>query len=135
MDFCLLRFGLLCLLSAWAHAGEMPDVNVQYELASQGEAGASARLQFAKRASQLAASIGQADLRISEVSDLVGQALRAGGREQMPSSFLSSRLQPVDASHVRKSLAATEPMSAPAQAAGGHMAEGRGGEAHTFSIR
>lgn len=110
------RVALLCLFFVFADAAHMPGINVQYESASHGAAGPSARLQFAKRASQLAASIGQADFRISQMSDLVGQALRGGGRTQTPSSFLASMLQPVDASRVRKSLAATEPMAAPAQA-------------------
>ena len=104
------------LLVAFATAGELPDINIQYEQESEGVAGMSARRGFAARASQLAAAIGQADLRISEVSNLVGQALHAGDSKQLPSSFLSSRLQPVDAKHVRKSLAATEAMASPAGA-------------------
>ena len=95
----------------------MPDINVQYELASSVPTGADGRSKFAKRASQLAASIGQADLRISEFSDVVRQVVRTSGRKESPTSFLSSRLQPVDANRVRKSLVATEAMASPAEAA------------------
>ena len=110
----VLGFLLVC---ASAGAGAMPDINVQYESASPVANIGSSRSKFAKRASQLAASIAQADLRISEFSDLLGHTLRFGDRKQMPASFLSSSLQPVDAGRVRKSLAATEPMVSPAQAA------------------
>ena len=47
----------------------------------------------------------------------MGQALRLHDAKHAPSSFLASQLQPVDASRVRKSLAATEPLVSPAEAA------------------
>ena len=103
------------LLCAFADAGAMPDINVQYEVGSANMAGADARSQFAKRTSQLATAIGQADARISQFSDLVGHALPMRGQAQRATSFLG--LQPVDASRVRKSLAATEPMAPSSQAA------------------
>ena len=95
----------------------MPDINVQYEFAPGEFASASAGSNFAKRASALAKSIRQADTRMSAFSDVVGQALRLRDGKRAPSSFLSSQLQPVDASRVRKSLAATEPSVSPASAA------------------
>ena len=109
------RFLLGLLLGAFVHAGAMPDINVQYEIGSANLASADERSKFAKRTSQLAAAIGQADIRISQFSDLVGQALRMSEKSQKATSFLG--LQPVDASRVRKSLAATEPMAPSSQAA------------------
>ena len=105
-------FGLL--LWAFADAGAMPDINVQYDVESANVASADARSKFAKRTLQLAAAIEQADVRISQFSDLVGQALRMGGQARRGTSFLG--LQPVDASRVRQSLAATEPMAPSSQA-------------------
>ena len=98
-------------------AGVMPDIDVQYEFAPAGAAGASDRSTFAKRASALASSIGQADAQISQFINMLGQELRPEDGKHAPSSFLSSRLQPVDASRVRRSLAATEPIVLPAEAA------------------
>ena len=100
------------LLCAFADAGAMPEIKVQYEAGSPNVPDADARSKFAKRTSQLAAAIGQADVRISQFSDLVG---RMSGQAQRATSFLG--LQPVDASRVRKSLAATEPMAPSSQAA------------------
>ena len=132
MSICGPRIALMFSLFAFADAGEMPDIHIQYENESEGVAGMNARRGFATRASQLAAAIEQTDLRISQVSSLVGQASRAGDRNQLPSSFLSSRLQPVDASRMRKSLAATEPMASPAGAAVNVIvAEDVGGMANT----
>ena len=109
-----LRFLFGLLLWAFADAGAMPDINVQYDVESANVAGADARSKFAKRTSQLAAAIEQADVRISQFSDLVGQALRTGSQARRGTSFLG--LQPVDASRVRQSLAATEPMAPSSQA-------------------
>ena len=99
-----------------AAAGGMPDVDVQYEFASAGAAGAGAQSKFIRRASQLATFIGQADARISEFGEMVGHVLRSDAVKEMPGSFLASKLQPVDATRVRKSLAATEPQASPAEA-------------------
>ena len=117
MIFCWSSVALVGLLHACACAGAMPDINVQYEFASEGLASASVGSTFAKRASALAKSIRHADTRMSEFSNIVGQALRLNDSKRAPSSFLSSQLQPVDASRVRKSLAATEPVVSPAEAA------------------
>ena len=117
MTFCLSNFALVGLLYASACAGAMPDINVQYEFAPDELASPSGGSNFAKRTWALAKSIRQADTRMSQFSDVVGQALRLHDSKHTPSSFLSSQLQPVDASRVRKSLAATEPMVSPAAAA------------------
>ena len=117
MTFCWSSVALVGLLHACASAGAMPNINVQCELAPGEFAGASAGSNFAKRVSALAKSIRQADTRMSAFSDAVGQALRLHDGKRAPSSFLSSQLQPVDASRVRKSLAATEPLVSPASAA------------------
>ena len=117
MTICWSNVALVGLLYASACAGAMPDINVQYEFATEGLASASVGSTFAKRASALAKSIRQADTRMSEFSNVVGQALRLRDSKRAPSSFLSSQLQPVDGSRVRKSLAATEPMVSPAEAA------------------
>ena len=93
----------------------MPDINVQYDVGPANMASADARTKFVKRTSELAAAVRQADVRISEFSELVGQALQVSGQTQRGTSFLG--LQPVDASRVRKSLAATEPMAPSSQAA------------------
>ena len=93
----------------------MPDINVQYEVGPANMASADARTKFVKRTSELAAAVRQADVRISEFSELVGQALQVSGQTPRGTSFLG--LQPVDASRVRKSLAATEPMAPSSQAA------------------
>ena len=106
----------VCLLCASAMAGAMPDINVQYEFSPAAKNGGSARSTFAKRASQLAASIAQTDADITKFGNAVVQALRSDDVRHMPSSFLSSRLQPVDANRVRKSLAVTEPVASPAEA-------------------
>ena len=116
MSFLCLRFALAFWFFSFSNAGEMPAINVQYEPPAERVSGFGARSKFTERASQLAASIGLADLRISEFSDLVGHATRAADPLQMPASFLSSKLQPVDASRLRKSLAATEPMGSSAPA-------------------
>ena len=115
-----MAFTSVCVAVGWlfcmsAATGGMPDVDVQYEFASAGAAGVSAQSNFIRRASQLAASIGQADTRISEFEDVVGQVLRPEAVKERPGSFLASKLQPVDATHVRKSLAATEPQVSPAE--------------------
>ena len=117
MTFCWSSVALVGLLHACACAGAMPDINVHYKFAPGEFASASAGSNFAKRASALAKSIRQADTRMSAFSDVVGQALRLHNGKRAPSSFLSSQLQPVDASRVRKSLAATEPSVSPASAA------------------
>ena len=106
---------LLCLLPcAFADAGAMPDINVQYDVGPANMASADARTKFVKRTSELAAAVRQTDVRISEFSELVGQALQVSGQTPRGTSFLG--LQPVDASRVRKSLAATEPMAPSSQA-------------------
>ena len=107
---------LLCLLPcAFADAGSMPDINVRYDVGPANMASADARTKFVKRTSELAAAVRQTDVRISEFSELVGQALQVNGQTPRGTSFLG--LQPVDASRVRKSLAATEPMAPSSQAA------------------
>ena len=104
---------LACVCAAAFGADSLPRLVVEYDAATQG-ARVAAEASFAKRAAQLAARLERSSGEVSKVRQATARWL--DGSSQGASSFLASKLQPVDASGIRQGLAATEPMlsSAPA---------------------
>ena len=104
---------LACVCVAAFGADSLPRLVVEYDAATQG-ARVAAEVSFAKRAAQLAARLERSSGEVSKVREATARWLH--GSSQGASSFLASKLQPVDASGIRQGLAATEPMrsSAPA---------------------
>ena len=104
---------LACVCATAFGADSLPRLVVEYDAATQG-ARVAAEASFAKRAAQLAARLERSSGEVSKVREATARWLH--GSSQGASSFLASKLQPVDASGIRQGLAATEPMlsSAPA---------------------
>ena len=104
---------LACVCATAFGADALPGLVVEYDAATQG-ARVAAEASFAKRAAQLAARLERSSGEVSKVRQATARWF--DGSSQGASSFLASKLQPVDASGIRQGLAATEPMlsSAPA---------------------
>ena len=104
---------LACICVAAVGADSLPQLVVEYDAATQG-ARLAAEASFAKRVAHLAARLERSSGEVSKAREATDRWLH--GSSHGAASFLAAKLQPVDASEIRRGLAATEPMSSSAPA-------------------